>query len=307
MLFRSPYGNGDAAPDGKGSDQLAADLGFHPVGWTDDTDDWRQPGPGNIVDAALRQLSERTIILLHDGGGPRGETVAALPRIIEALKARGYLFTTADALDGATPEAYAVRRGLAASLRGVSVVAAFRLQLALRRLLLWVAVATAVGSLARLVLAAPLALVHRFSRRRRRRRPPPATGPPPAVTVIIPAFNEERVIAKALAAVARLDPAPAEVIVVNDGSTDATAEVTLEAARLAFRGSGRPDRAEAVSGSGSSTRRTRARPPPSTMGCCWPPPRWPSSSTPTPSSRPASSAPSFPTSPIPGSGRWPAT
>ena len=66
-----PYGNGDAAPDGKGSDQLAADLGFHPVGWTDDTDDWRQPGPGNIVDAALRQLSERTIVLLHDGGGPR--------------------------------------------------------------------------------------------------------------------------------------------------------------------------------------------------------------------------------------------
>ena len=237
LLFRSPYGNGDAAPNTvkKGADQLAADLGFHPVGWTDDTDDW-QPGtgPGNIVTAALRQLSERTVILLHDGGGPRGATVAALPQLIDALKARGYLFTTADALDGATPEAYAVRRGIA-SVRGLGVVAAFRLQLALRRLLLWVAVATAVGSLARLVLALPLALVHRF----RRRRPALAAAGLPPVTVIIPAYNEERVLAKAIAAVARLDPAPVELIVVDDGSTDATAEVAATAARVAFTGSGR--------------------------------------------------------------------
>ncbi|HYT39751.1 MAG TPA: glycosyltransferase, partial [Acidimicrobiia bacterium] len=236
LLFRSPYGSGDAAPHGKGADQLAADLGFHPVGWTDDTDDWRQRGPGNIVNAALGQLSERTIILLHDGGGPRGQTVAALPHIIEALKARGYLFTTADALDGATPEAYAVRRGLPAAVRGLGVVAAFRLQLALRRLLLWVAVATAVGSLARLLLATPLAVWHRF---RRRRPPPVGAAPPPAVTVVIPAYNEERVIAKAIAAVARLDPAPAEVIVVDDGSTDATAEVAATAARVAFTASRR--------------------------------------------------------------------
>ena len=239
LLFRSPYGNGDAAPSRrkKGADQLASDLGFHPVGWTDDTDDWQQHGPDTIVHAALSQLSERTIILLHDGGGKRDQTVAALPRIIDALKARGYLFTTADALDGATPEAYAVRKGLAASVRGLGAVAAFRLQLALRRLLLWVAVATAVGSLARLLLATPLALVHRF---RRRRRPWAPGAPLPPVTVIIPAFNEERVIAKAISAIARLDPAPAEVIVIDDGSTDATAEVAASAARVAFTAAGRP-------------------------------------------------------------------
>jgi peptidoglycan-N-acetylglucosamine deacetylase len=235
LLFRSPYGNGDAAPQRKGADQLAADIGFHPVGWTDDTNDWRQPGPNSIVHAALSQLSERTIILLHDGGGRRDQTVAALPRIIDALKARGYLFTTADALDGATPEPYAVRRGPVAAARGLAVVAAFRLQLALRRLLLWVAVATAVGSLARLLLATPLAAVHRF---RQRRRALLETGLP-GFTVLIPAYNEERVIAKALAAVARLDPAPAEVILIDDGSTDATAAVATVAAREAF-GAGGP-------------------------------------------------------------------
>src|SRR5205085_3913841 len=139
------------------------------------------------------------------------------PRIIDALTARGYLFTTADALDGATPEPYAVRKGLMASSRGLGLVAAYRLQLALRRLMLWVAVATAVGSLARLLLAAPLALVHRFRQRRRRRAGAAGpAGPLPPVTVIIPAYNEERVIAKAIAAVARLDPAPAELIVVDD-------------------------------------------------------------------------------------------
>src|SRR5205814_1150625 len=128
------------------------------------------------------------------------------------------------------------RRGVPAAVRGVAVVAAFRLQLALRRLLLWVAVATAVGSLARLLLATPLAARHRF----RRNRPPPAGAvPPPAVTVVIPAYNEERVIAKAIAAVARLDPAPAELIVVDDGSTDATAEVAASAARMTFATPGR--------------------------------------------------------------------
>ncbi|MCA1845190.1 MAG: polysaccharide deacetylase family protein [Actinobacteria bacterium] len=132
LLFRSPYGNGDAAPHGKGADQLAADLGLHPVGWTDDTNDWRQPGTNKIVHDALAELSERTIILLHDGGGRRDQTVAALPRIIDALKARGYLFTTADALDGAMPDPYAVRHGPLASVRGLAMVAAFRLQLALR-------------------------------------------------------------------------------------------------------------------------------------------------------------------------------
>ena len=237
LLFRSPYGNGDAAPSRrkKGADQLASDLGFHPVGWTDDTDDWEQHGPDTIVHAALSQLSERTIILLHDGGGKRDQTVAALPRIIDALKARGYLFTTADALDGATPGPYAVRKGIAASVRGLGVVTGFRLQLALRRLMLWVAVATALGSLLRLLLAAPLALVHRF----RRRRPLAAGGPLPPATVIIPAFNEELVIAKAIAAVSRLDPAPAELIVVDDGSTDGTAEVAVSAARLYFTAGGR--------------------------------------------------------------------
>jgi cellulose synthase/poly-beta-1,6-N-acetylglucosamine synthase-like glycosyltransferase len=60
------------------------------------------------------------------------------------------------------------------------------------------------------------------------------------VTVIIPAYNEERVIAKAIAAVARLDPAPVELIVVDDGSTDRTAEVAASAARVAFTAAGRP-------------------------------------------------------------------
>src|SRR5581483_2773473 len=183
-----------------------------------------------------------TVVLLHDGGGSREQTVAALPRIIDSLKARGYLFTTADSLDGATPEPYSTRRGLAASVRGLTVVAAFRLQLALRRLLLWLAVATAIGSLVRLLFATPLAAIHRF----RRRRPVlPAGAALPAVTVIIPAFNEERVIAKNIAAIARLDPAPAEVIVVDDGSTDRTAEVAA-AARVAFTRGSRPGAAGGI-------------------------------------------------------------
>jgi chitin deacetylase len=62
--------------------------------WSADSLDWRRPGASRIAANILRQASPGGIGLLHDGGGPRSSTVAALPTIIRGLKARGYRFVT---------------------------------------------------------------------------------------------------------------------------------------------------------------------------------------------------------------------
>jgi peptidoglycan-N-acetylglucosamine deacetylase len=65
--------------------------GLREVLWTIDTRDWSRPGTTHIVKSATgRSIRAGSIVLLHDGGGDRSETVAALPDIIAALQHQGY-------------------------------------------------------------------------------------------------------------------------------------------------------------------------------------------------------------------------
>lgn len=88
-LFRPPYGVWNA--------NTLALLRRHRmlmVLWTVDTNDYRHPGVDAIVNAALSGARSGAIILLHDAGGNRSETVAALPRIIAGLRRRHYRLVT---------------------------------------------------------------------------------------------------------------------------------------------------------------------------------------------------------------------
>ena len=62
--------------------------------WSVDTDDYLRPGVDAIVTRALAGAKPGAIILMHDAGGERSETIAALPRIVHALRARGYTLVT---------------------------------------------------------------------------------------------------------------------------------------------------------------------------------------------------------------------
>jgi peptidoglycan/xylan/chitin deacetylase (PgdA/CDA1 family) len=62
--------------------------------WTVDTNDYERPGTKAIVHAAVSGARPGAIILLHDAGGNRAETVQALPKIIKSLRSRGYKFVT---------------------------------------------------------------------------------------------------------------------------------------------------------------------------------------------------------------------
>jgi peptidoglycan/xylan/chitin deacetylase (PgdA/CDA1 family) len=71
---------------------LAAELGKSVVLWSVDTQDWRQPGAEQIASHVLSNVRPGAIVLMHDGGGERSQTVAALGTILDALAARGYTF-----------------------------------------------------------------------------------------------------------------------------------------------------------------------------------------------------------------------
>ena len=69
-------------------------FGLTTITWNIDPQDWSRPGTTTIVNRVLTNVSNGAIILMHDGGGDRSETVAALPTIIETLLNKGYKFVT---------------------------------------------------------------------------------------------------------------------------------------------------------------------------------------------------------------------
>lgn len=76
----------------------ARTLGEGIIGWTVDTRDWTKPPARNILQAVINGVSPGAVILMHDGGGDRKQTIAALPTIIHKLKESGYRFVTLDDL-----------------------------------------------------------------------------------------------------------------------------------------------------------------------------------------------------------------
>lgn len=91
--LRPPYG---AMSDVAWREVRAA--GSRVVHWDVDSRDWRKPGAKRIVTTVTNNVRPGSIVLMHDGGGDRSQTVRALPHIIKRLRARGYSFVTVDEL-----------------------------------------------------------------------------------------------------------------------------------------------------------------------------------------------------------------
>jgi peptidoglycan/xylan/chitin deacetylase (PgdA/CDA1 family) len=88
-LYRPPYGSFNAA-----TFAILKRLDMLMVLWTVDTSDYLQPGVSAIVHSALAGAKPGAIILMHDAGGTRTQTIAALPLIVHGLRARGYRLVT---------------------------------------------------------------------------------------------------------------------------------------------------------------------------------------------------------------------
>ncbi|MDB5457171.1 MAG: polysaccharide deacetylase [Caulobacter sp.] len=232
-LFRPPY-FGDAEPSTPHEVAplvIAQTLGYMTVGLRVDTEDWQKPTPQKIIDNAIDRLDHPggrsgQVVLLHDAGGNRSRTVAALPGLIDALRAHGYRLVTIGELAGMSaaevmPKTSRDPVGLTLDRLGFGF---FRGMNAVLGGLFIAAIALGV---ARLVFLASLALVHRWTA-----QTPPSLDPDggPLVSVLIPCFNEEKVIAASVARILESRWSQLEVLVLDDGSTDGTAA----AVRAAF-------------------------------------------------------------------------
>ncbi|MFF5188077.1 bifunctional polysaccharide deacetylase/glycosyltransferase family 2 protein [Streptomyces sp. NPDC000345] len=222
-LMRMPYSATPAALDGPAWSvaRHLGDQGYLLAFIDQDTNDWRRPGARAIVEAATPSTPGRgAVVLLHDAGGDRSQTVEALKTLIPRLRAQGYRFTTfADALGTDRLTGPVDTAELWRGRVFVAAVTVSRTAVSVAGVLLLV-----VGSLvlARCVLLLVLARHHaRRARRSRTDRGRPVTRP---VSVVVPAYNERVCIAKTLRSLAAGDH-PVEIIVVDDGSDDGTADV----------------------------------------------------------------------------------
>lgn len=89
IFLRPPYGDLSANVL-----KVINSFGMTTVIWNNDSRDWSIPGTSAIISRVLASVGNGTIILLHDGGGNRQQTIAALPGIIQHLQARHYRFVT---------------------------------------------------------------------------------------------------------------------------------------------------------------------------------------------------------------------
>ena len=226
-LLRPPY---SAEPDALDNEDWTAlrDAGAHGylvVLANRDSEDWQRPGVARIVANVLPPHgTPGLLVMMHDGGGDRSQTVAALDRLIPLLKARGYSFTTVTGLVGAPSPLTPSSTGQ--QWRGRVLIFAVQSSEVVVTALGWTILTAGALSILRLLLL--LGTARRHARRRRGPWGPPVHEP---VSVIVPAYNEEAGIEATLISLLRSEH-PIEVIVVDDGSTDGTAAIVERYARF---------------------------------------------------------------------------
>jgi cellulose synthase/poly-beta-1,6-N-acetylglucosamine synthase-like glycosyltransferase/peptidoglycan/xylan/chitin deacetylase (PgdA/CDA1 family) len=229
LLFRPPYAEDvePETPDEVSPLLFTSGQGYYTIGMAIDPNDWQGPGVDAIVKSALDQVrnNEGRIVLLHDGGGDRSETIEALPRLIQALRKEGYQLVTVSDLMGLTRDA--VMPPVPSSdwfsllLLDAGFLAIGSASAVLRSLFL-VGIVLGVG---RLSVIGLLALVQAIRAHRH------VPGEPEAVAVVVPAFNEEKVIVQTVRSLLASNGPAFEIVVVDDGSWDDTYAVVTEAFR----------------------------------------------------------------------------
>ncbi|PZW01840.1 Glycosyltransferase, catalytic subunit of cellulose synthase and poly-beta-1,6-N-acetylglucosamine synthase [Micromonospora phaseoli] len=212
--------------------QQAGELGYLSVVNDLDSRDWERQGPDGMIERTTPQGYSGAITLWHDSGGDRSQTIEALERYIPMMKERGYTFTTVSGglnlalVDAGVTgtEAGPVAASAGERRRGQVLITAVRAADGTFALFGGLFLLVGALTIGRTVLLFVLALRHARQRRRRDFAwGPPVTEP---VSVIVPAYNEKEGIAAAVRSLAAGDhPGGIEVVVVDDGSTDGTADI----------------------------------------------------------------------------------
>ncbi|OCA88006.1 hypothetical protein A8F94_09270 [Bacillus sp. FJAT-27225] len=196
----------------------AQEMGYTMVGSYIDTKDWNTGSSEEIVARLLNNLEGGNIVLFHDAGGDRSATVEALPKIIKALKDEGYTFATVSDLIGKQ------RLDVMPPVEEETFPYLKFYKLA-NTLFIWtIKFCSAFFILGIVMGIIRLLLLFFFSLKHGRRKPLAKSSLPyePFVSIIIPAYNEEKVIKPTIKSILKSQYKNYEVIIVNDGSTDNT-------------------------------------------------------------------------------------
>ena len=238
LYFRPPY---DIDEEPETDDQAGPivpiqNQGYIVIGSKIDTNDWNEhprKSPQEIAQSVLTQLQimkakpqfRGSVILMHDGGGDRSVTVAALPVLIDTLRAQGYTFVPVSALMGKTTADVMPKLTVTQFLRALPDSVAFSGVQLVGRFIVLVFFIGDILMCSRLLLIGLLAVIDRLRKPHAKASP----GYNPRVAVLIPAFNEETVIVRTIRSVLNSDYKNLHIIVIDDGSPDRTAEVAREA------------------------------------------------------------------------------
>ena len=228
-LFRSPYLSDSHPSDADEIEPIkqAQALGYIEVTSNLDTLDWEPLTVPQMMGNVYRALNNPNrdlrgnVILMHDSGGDRSKTLVLLPQLIDSLRAKGYQFVPLSELVGKSRDDVMPRLPLTISLyadRAVFLTISYVAQF-----LYYCFLGAIVLGVARLLALAGLAL---WKRMKGLGVPAPVDGPPPVVTVLIPAFNEEKVIVATVERILSSDYPDMDVLVIDDGSKDHTAYIT---------------------------------------------------------------------------------
>ncbi|MCT6775809.1 MULTISPECIES: glycosyltransferase [Streptomyces] len=227
-IFRPPYSSFSDAMDNKSwpVTEYIGSRGYLTVVNDTDSEDWKRPGVRAIVERATPKNGKGAIILMHDSGGDRSQTVAALDTLLPDLKERGYTFTRlTTALDA--PSAHTPVTGFAL-WKGKAFVSAVAVSERITGVLVVGLAVIGALVLARFGLMLLLSFLHARKVRRRNFSWGAPLGRP--VSVLVPAYNERECIEATVRSLAASEH-PIEIIVIDDGSTDGTADL-VEAMRL---------------------------------------------------------------------------
>jgi cellulose synthase/poly-beta-1,6-N-acetylglucosamine synthase-like glycosyltransferase/peptidoglycan/xylan/chitin deacetylase (PgdA/CDA1 family) len=228
-LFRPPF-NGDGNPSTSGelrALQVASELGYLTVGQSIDPNDWEQPGVDTIMERIKNQrVQGGSIILLHDAGGNRSQTITALPQIIDYLRSRGDEIVPLSAMIRLSDDILMPPLRQADMTLGTQYVYGSFAALRFLEMVAWslLLIATLI-SLVGILFYIGCAIRHRRLENLLPISQLPSSNLSPA-SIIIAAYNEERVIISTLEHLINSDyDAPLELIIVDDGSQDQTAAI----------------------------------------------------------------------------------
>jgi len=230
VLFRAPY-NADSEPETMLELEpvsFAKDNKYLTVGESIDPNDWEKGVTADsIFNRIVQQQGLGSIILLHDAGGNREETIKALPRIIKYFKDKGYTFTTVADLINETHDQLmppVPKNKDYYFIQFTYYIAEFGYWG--YRLMMGLFITSIILSIGRILFLAVLAYKeHNAEKKKVLAR----LATSPRVSIIVPAYNEEVNAVRSLKKLLESNYAAFDIIFVDDGSKDTTYQKVLEA------------------------------------------------------------------------------